>query len=179
MKGRKSKRKYILALLALLIVSISVGYAALGTTLDITGTTTIKNQSWDVHFENVSPATGSVTPTAAANIVSNTTLTYEVTLEKPGDFYEFTVDVKNAGSIAAKLEATPTIDGVSSEQDVYTNYKVTYSDGTAIGADDELDAGQTKTIKVRVEYDKNISNNQLPTETQTLNLTFAMNYIQA
>lgn len=179
MKERKNKRKYILALLALLIVSVSIGYAALSTTLNINGTSTIKTQNWDVHFETISPTSGSVTPTTAANIVSNTAITYAVALEKPGDFYEFTVDVKNTGSIAAKLNAAPTISGVSAEQDVYTNYSVTYSDGTAIGASDKLEAGQTKTLKVRVEFDKDISNDELPTENQTLNLTFAMEYIQA
>ncbi len=176
---KKDGKKVVLSLLALLLLTITVGYAALSTTLNIKGTSKINNASWDVHFTNLQVTSGSVSATKAAAIDSaTTTVDYNVELTKPGDFYEFTVDVTNNGTIAAKLGDAPILSGVSTEQDVYTNYTVKYSDGTAIKADDKLAVGATKTLKVRVEFDKNISNNQLPTDAQTLNLTFAMNYVQ-
>lgn len=176
---KKSSKKFVLSVLALLLLTITVGYAALSTTLNINGTSKINNATWNVHFENIQVTSGSVSATKAAAIdTATTTVDYNVDLTKPGDFYEFTVDVKNTGSINAKLSALPTLSGVSTAQDVYTNYTVTYKDGTAIKADDKLAAGETKTLKVRVEFDKNITNDQLPTEAQTLNLTFAMNYVQ-
>ncbi len=176
---KKNSKKFVLALLVLLLLTVSVGYSALSTTLNINGTSKINNATWDVHFENIKVTSGSVSATKAATIdTATTTVNYNVDLTKPGDFYEFTVDVKNAGSINAKLSALPTLSGVSTKQDVYTNYTVTYKDGTAIKADDKLASGETKTLKVKVEFDKNVANNQLPTEAQTLNLTFAMNYVQ-
>lgn len=175
---KKSGKKVVLSLLALLLLTITVGYAALSTTLNINGTSKINNATWDVHFANLEVTSGSVSATKAATIDSATEIDYNVELIKPGDFYEFTVDVTNTGTIDAKLGEAPILSGVSAEQDVYTNYTVTYSDNTAINKDDKLAAGATKKLKVRVEFDRNITNSQLPTEAQPLNLTFAMNYVQ-
>ena len=175
---KKSGKKVVLSLLALLLLTITVGYAALSTTLNINGTSKINNATWDVHFTNLKVTSGSVSATKAATIDSATEIDYNVELIKPGDFYEFTVDVTNTGTIDAKLGAAPILNGVSAEQDVYTNYTVTYSDDTAINANDKLAAGATKKLKVRVEFDRNITNSQLPTEAQTLDLKFAMNYVQ-
>ena len=175
---KKSGKKVVLSLLALLLLTITVGYAALSTTLNINGTSKINNATWDVHFANLVVRPGSVSATKAATIDSATEIDYNVELIKPGDFYEFTVDVTNTGTIDAKLGEAPILSGVSAEQDVYTNYTVTYSDDTAINANDKLAAGATKKLKVRVEFDRNITNSQLPTDAQTLNLTFAMNYVQ-
>ena len=175
---KKSGKKVVLSLLALLLLTITVGYAALSTTLNINGTSKINNATWNVHFANLEVTPGSVSATKAATIDSATEIDYNVELIKPGDFYEFTVDVTNTGTIDAKLGAAPILSGVSAEQDVYTNYTVTYSDDTAINANDKLAAGATKKLKVRVEFDRNITNSQLPTEAQPLNLTFAMNYVQ-
>lgn len=180
MRKNNGKKRMSLIILLLLLGVISVGYAALNSTLNITGTSKIGITTWDVHFENVAVTTGSVTATTAPTIdTSKLNITYDVTLAKPGDFYEFTVDVKNAGSVAAKLSAVPTISGVSTAQDVYTNYTVTYSDGTAPKANDQIAAGSSKKYKVRVEYDKNISASQLPTAAQNMTLTVQMNYTQA
>ena len=175
---KKSGKKVVLSLLALLLLTITVGYAALSTTLNINGTSKINNATWDVHFANLVVTSASVSATKAATIDSATEIDYNVELIKPGDFYEFTVDVTNTGTIDAKLGAAPILNGVSAEQDVYTNYTVTYSDDTAIHANDKLAAGATKKLKVRVEFDRNITNSQLPTEAQTLDLKFAMNYVQ-
>ena len=175
---KKSGKKVVLSLLALLLLTITVGYAALSTTLNINGTSKSNNATWDVGFANLIVTSGSVSATKAATIDSATEIDYNVELIKPGDFYEFTVDVTNTGTIDAKLGDAPILNGVSAEQDVYTNYTVTYSDDTAINANDKLAAGATKKLKVRVEFDRNITNSQLPTEAQPLNLTFAMNYVQ-
>ena len=175
---KKSGKKVVLSLLALLLLTITVGYAALSTTLNINGTSKINNATWNVQFKNLTVTPGSVSATKAATIDSATEIDYNVELIKPGDFYEFTVDVTNTGTIDAKLGEAPILSGVSAEQDVYTNYTVTYSDDTAINANDKLAAGATKKLKVRVEFDRNITNSQLPTEAQPLNLTFAMNYVQ-
>ena len=175
---KKSGKKVVLSLLALLLLTITVGYAALSTTLNINGTSKINNATWNVQFKNLTVTPGSVSATKAATIDSATEIDYNVELIKPGDFYEFTVDVTNTGTIDAKLGEAPILSGVSAEQDVYTNYTVTYIDDTAIHANDKLAAGTTKKLKVRVEFDRNITNSQLPTEAQPLNLTFAMNYVQ-
>lgn len=181
MRRKSNRTKLFIVMILLLLVGISVGYGALSTQLNINGTTKISNNTWNVHFANIAVTSGSKTATTAptATGTNTITLTYAVNLTIPGDFYEFTVDVVNSGSINAKLSALPVLQGVSSAQDVYTNYTVTYADGTAIKANDTINAGASRKIKVRVEYDKNVTASQLPTTAQTLSLTCKMTYVQA
>ena len=81
----------------------------LSDTLNINGTSKIKNATWKVHFTNVSSgSTGSVSPIQAPVISSDElSVSYQVNLDKPGDFYEFTATVKNDGSVDAKLATSP------------------------------------------------------------------------
>lgn len=102
MRGIKRK-SYILPIFALVVVILSVGYAAITATLNITGTSTITKNTWNIHFQDLSVTSGSVTAATPAAITTNNhaEITYTVTLPKPGDFYEFTVNIVNAGTIAA------------------------------------------------------------------------------
>ena len=184
MKKNQKKKKKVLSVLVLvlLVLGITIGYAILSQQLVISGTSTISNASWDVHFENVAITEGSVTATTApvaAAADKKTTLTYAIgNLTLPGQFYEFTVDVKNGGSVDAKLDAVPVLEGVDTNQDVYTNFTFTNEDGTAVTAGQVITAGASKKYKVRVEYDPNVNANQLPTSAQDLTLTVTMNWVQ-
>lgn len=182
MKGNKkgnSKKNLVIVAVLMLITGLTIGYAALSTTLNITGTANISTVGWDVHFANINVTSGSVNATTAATINSATTaVNYAVTLSNPGDYYEFTVDVVNGGTLNAKLSDI-TLGGLTTDADVYTNYTVTYSDGSTVQQGDTIAAGATKTLRVRVEFDKNITNSQLPSSATSLSLTVATTYIQA
>lgn len=191
MRRTQKNRKFIIVAMILLLL-ISVGYAALSTTLTINGTANISAASWNVYFTNIQTTNGSVIPTVAPTVsgTSTVTLNYTVTLEALGDFYEFTVDVKNGGTINAKIAT----DGISNTtlttaQDALVNYTVTYSNGDAIQVGDKLSKsgatisgiGDTRTIKVRVEYDPNVTAAQLNAmngEDITLDLEFSLTYVQ-
>ena len=183
---KKTNKKYILVAVALLFV-MSIGYAALSTTLTINGTANIAANSWDVHFANIQTTTGSVTPTTAPSVsgTNTTTLTWAVSLAEPGDFYEFTVDAVNGGTINAKIaENGITKTNLTSTEDTYLNYTVTYADGSAIAVGDTLakagQTGNTKTLKVRVEYDTNVTAEQINalTEPLAVTLNYSLNYVQ-
>ena len=49
----KNKKKYKILILVLLILSITIGYAALQSTLSINGTSTINNATWNIHWNNL------------------------------------------------------------------------------------------------------------------------------
>lgn len=176
---KKGRGSFIAILVLVLVLGISIGYAALSTTLNINGSTTIGKSSWDVHFANVIETAGGVTATKAAAITAGQTteVTYEVTLPTPGTFYEFTVDVVNAGSLDAKTSAIPTLGG--NTQPTIFNYTVTWSDGSPITANTALAAGDKKTVKVRIEYKKDITAAQLPSADTALSLTCSIPYVQA
>ena len=188
---KKQKNKKIMVVAIALLLLISIGYAAISTTLTINGTANIAATSWNVYFTNLQTTNGSVTPSVAPTVsgTNTTTLNYTITLENPGDFYEFTVDVKNGGTINAKIADNGISNtALTSTQDTYVNYTVTYSDGTAIATGDKLSKSgatisgitDTRTIKVRVEYDTNITAEQLNAlqDDITLNLQFSLDYVQ-
>lgn len=178
MRGIKRK-SYILPIFALVVVILSVGYAAITATLNITGTSTITKNTWNIHFQDLSVTSGSVTAATPAAITTNNhaEITYTVTLPKPEDFYEFTVNIVNAGTIAAKTSAAPTLSG--NTQSAVMTYTATWSDGTAIAANTTLAAGASKKIKLRVQYRKDITSSQLPTADTTLTLKFSLPIVQA
>ena len=189
-KLTKKTNQKVVAVAMVLLLLISVGYAAISTQLQITGTANIAATSWDVHYGTITPSNGSVSATTGPSISGNT-ISFAVTLEKPGDFYEFTVPVINAGTINAKIaENGVTKSSLSAQEDVIANYTVTYADGSAIAAGDKLaKAGTTvnsvaqdvKTVKVRVEYDPSITAEQLNAmgnSDVTLNLSFSLKYVQ-
>ena len=171
------KRNMHLLIVFVVALVIGIGYAILSNNLNIAGSTKIKDNTWNVHFENINVASGSVsapTPT----IQNGTNVTYTVTLNMPGDFYEFTVDAKNGGSIDAMIGSISNT-GLTDEQKKYMEYSATYSDSVNIEEKQELKANTKETIKVRVKFRKDIDASALPTEVKTLNLTLNMNYVQA
>ena len=179
-KEERRRRSLIILLLIILLLGVTVGYAVLSTSLNINGTSRIKNSGWDVHFENVQVVDGSVAATVAPTIDSKQLdISYEIELTKPGQFYEFTVDVCNKGYIDAILRKLPILKGVSNEQDVYINYTFAHADGTAIRVGEKLMTGETQKFRVRVEADRNVIQKELPVNTQKLYLSVVLNYEQA
>ena len=99
---RKNQKKYII--IVYLLALIGVGYAILQANLQINGTTKISSNTWDIHFDHIqvnqnSVSIGDSDSAATIDPNNNCKIDFSVTLNVPGDFYEFTVDVVNAGTI--------------------------------------------------------------------------------
>ena len=183
MKNNK-KKKYII-ILFLLVLSLSVGFALLQANLKINGSSKIQGSSWDIHFENLNVTNGSVALSSgdvAATIQSSRTdITYTVTLNLPGDYYEFTVDAVNAGSVDGMVES---VTSKLNNQPIttlpnYLKYSVTYETDDEIEINHLLKAGDSETYKVRVEYKRDIENTDMLTTAQTLTFNFGVVYVQA
>ena len=180
MKNRKKNNRILLLLIV--VLTITIGFALLSTTLSINGTAGINSNTWNIHWDDTSvhETSGSVTAKTPAAVTDAEKLNigFEVEFELPGDYYEFTVDIKNAGTIDAKISEI-VADKLTDAQDVYANYTVYYNGtSTAPKADDKLAAGETKTLKVRIEFDTNIEPTDLPTEATTFDLDYQMLYVQ-
>ena len=191
---RKNKKKSMLLVLLMLIAGISMGYAILNTTLNINGTSKIKDAKWNVYWDNPQVTTGSVTDTAPTIDSLKTTATFGVTLNNPKDYYEFTIDAVNAGTIDAMIKVNGVNNKVYSDAErtqettlpAAISYTVTYADGTTI-ADRHLLAkksGNTptrETYKVRVEYREDISAQDLEeiAGNPTYYMSFNVEYVQA
>ena len=179
------KAKNIFIFLLILICSLGIGFAFLRTELKINGTATVNDMRWNIYFDHLVVDSNSVelsTGDTAASISTNKTeVTYAVTLKKPGDFYDFTVDAVNDGTLDAM------IDTISSEMGGveittlpnYMEYSVTYSDGVPLEQYQYLKVGETKTYKVHIGFKKDINASDLTGQIESKSFSFSIIYVQA
>ena len=182
MKNRKRNRLF---LLLILLLGVTVGFALISTTLKINGISRVKKASWDIHWEKVANEAG-VDATTPAHIKENTdnqVVEYEVYFEEPGQYYEFTVDAVNSGTLDGIIESISSkVNGADiSTLPEYINYSIKYADGTEVKVDDELKKNESKTYKIRVEYDKEKITPEVlnaMTEDQRYEFSFEVKYVQ-
>ena len=207
----RNKKKNRIFLLLILLLGLGIGFAALATTLKINGTAIINKSTWNIYWDNVANETGVVPAThpeitADENNVPKALLTWSVTLDEPGDYYEFEVDAVNAGTLDAEIIGIDSKYGNSSiistvEGELvtanpnpvpsYIKYSIKYADGTEVSLGDKLPKatveGNTstptrKTYKIRVEYDRNAITNEIINgmeDAETHTFTFNVTYGQA
>ena len=184
---KRNLKSIIILFMIMIVFCITVGYAYLTSNLSIVGTSGISSATWNVYWDNVQVTTGSVTGdqvTQAVTIDSGkTNVAFGVTLSKPGDYYEFTVDAVNDGTIDAKIDtilnATYEIDGMTSKElPNYLEYSFTYSNGSPIKKGQFLESGKTKTYKVRVQFKKDISAEDLPSTDESIQFQLGVDYVQ-
>ncbi len=185
-----TKKKYFLStmLLVLLLLLVTIGYAYLSTNLTINGSSKINATSWNVYWDNLSVTSGSVSgskvTTPAHILTGNTEVEFSIELNTPGDFYEFTVDAVNSGSIDAMISSlTNSVyesDGTTQKElPEIIKYTVTYNDGIPVAHFQTLNSNTTEKIKIRVEFDKNdVVASQLPNTEETLIFKIGVTYTQ-
>ena len=177
-----------IVLLVIVVLVMSIGYAGFSRTLQINGNASVGVTAWKVEFlDNTYATTNNSTVVVSGQdlVISETSMSYDVTLEKPGDVYEFEIDVKNSGDFDAELDGIVLTDERNEAQKKYLNYVFTYN-GVNYETVDEglgisLASGETATVKVRVEYfqSETLGPDELPNAEQNLNLGVALNYIQS
>lgn len=185
MEKQRNTQMLVIAVLAVAVLTMSVGFASFTQKLNISGNTTVSASRWNVKFVDTSYAesSGSVTVSEANRTITGTSVTYAVKLTKPGDFYEFTIDVNNSGTFNANLTGV-TLSSLSAEQSKYLKYTLTYN-GTEYSASTSglsvlLAAnGGTLPVKVRVEYIQPTNPEDLPQNEVVVPLTASLSYEQA
>ena len=184
MKNNKKKTTIYVTLL-IVVACLTIGYALLSTTLNILGNTTVSGNTWDIHWENVQVTEGSTTEnTKEAVITSPTQVEFIISLDKPGDFYEFTVDAVNEGTIDGMIDVISTNVYQSNGTTPTTlpsaiTYSITYDDDTSVEQHHMLAADSYETYKIRVEYRRDIENSELLTSNQTYVMKIQVTYEQA
>ena len=181
---KKAKNQILTAASLCLIVILmgiyfaSVSYSAAVNVTKYIGKT---NTKWDVNIDELSyeETIGSIQ--ASSHTISATTSSTEVTLSKPGDFYEYSIKIDNDGSLNAVLRGI-NIEGIKENQKAYLNYSVAYNEEKYTERTRDLEipltAKQSTNVIIRVEY-KEIDQSVLPLVPQTVNLTTTFEYQQA
>lgn len=172
MEEKKIKGKdFLMIMLIACLTSLSIAYATISTTLTITNDLTVKAHDWDIHFENLEQE--NITGSNSTQIVSPAAIETDTTkisglsvkFKKPGDSVSYTFDVKNGGGIDAKVSTISIGTPSCGLQTTLCNdivYTLKYANGDSIGVDDELNAGQSRKLKLTISY--KASSTQIVTE---------------
>lgn len=179
----KNKKRKTIFLLVLLILGISVGFAVLTTVLYINGSGLVKGNTWSVYWDNAEVLDGSIS-TVAPNIgedqgdPENTKATWSCEFTEPGQYYAFTIDAVNSGTVNAIIDeiqvtATP-------ELPHYIDYRVTYAEGGTPKKNDKLDKNSSRKYKVVIEYTSDITPEELNALPPTVTYNFELDtpYVQ-
>ena len=119
----KSTVSIILISTLMVILAMSVGYSMFTTKLSLNSSTKIIGQ-WDVRITNVEVQYVSEGCNPGIPEYTNTSVTFNAQLIKPGDFITYEITIKNAGTIDAKLgniifkeqnEGSPAINYITTE----------------------------------------------------------------
>ena len=183
MEKQKNTQMFVIAILAVAVLTMSVGFAAFTQTLNINGSVTVASSVWNIAFDTASYKESDGSVAASNKTIDGTSMTYNVTLTKPKDFYEFTVNVKNTGTFDANLTGI-TMSSLSTQQAKYLKYVITYNDTEYTTNATGLSVALAKTsgvapVKVRVEYIQPDNPTDLPSSEVNVSLTASLTYNQA
>lgn len=169
------KKVFIFLFLFLFLLGIGIGFAYVNTSLEITGIAKVKDAKWGIQLNNYTLTDGSVTPNADPTI-TDTTISFAAKVNEPGEFYGFSIDVENNGTINASIanfSVTPDFSTIN-----YLDASFTYEDGTPVQNGDLLIANTAKKIIVRLSYKDGIDESLYPTTDQSFNVVVSLNYEQ-
>lgn len=165
----KSKQKWmIIGVLSALFV-FSTGYALLATQLNIRGTSQI-SANFNVYISSITEKKVYRATTNSTSVGEDKlTASFDVDLDIPGSYAEYTVMVKNDSSFNVELKEITGID----EANQSAPKEILYSTNN-ISAGEVLEKGGTKEFIVRVDFDANAMS--LPATGKTLEI--GLNYEQ-
>ncbi len=161
----KSSKNIIIVALLLVILTMAVGYSAFATQLTVNGTAEIIGV-WDVKIINIATQEFSEGCDPGDPQYTNTSITFNSKLVKPGDSITYEVTIENAGTIDAKLDNI--IFQEQSDGSPAINYVTTE-------VAHELKAGEQTTFTVKVEYIKDTT--EVPS-VKTRTITGIVEYVQ-
>ena len=127
------------------------------------------NSMWNVGFINMELNSKiSKSEEIEAPSYNKTKASFHVSLSEPGDEISYNIDIKNSGTIDAKVSDI-TINPISEVDDPI----IFVFNGVEVG--DELDAGKTTTVSVNIKYNPNYTG---PNKKISQDFVVLINYVQ-
>ena len=164
----KTQRNYIIMGLCAILVIMGVGYAAFQSQLKISGTSSVSsNFSVKITDITVSSQNGGAADKPGVTTHTDTTATFGVTLQSPGDSITYDIRIENQGSIDAVLKTITKTD---------TNNSAILFETSGVAEGDALNVGESKVMQVKVTYNPAVTSQPDNLES-TLNVT--LDYEQA
>ena len=182
MEKQRREKALVVVVLLIVVAGLTIAFAALSTTLNINGTAYLDAAKWGVKFQNLSEpekiGTASSTGTAKIEETKSAEINgINVNLSTPGDKVVYTVDLVNEGTINAKIDKIEKTE-LTEEQQKYLTFKVTDKDYNEVSKGDILSSGETKKLIITIEFIKDLTKEDLPTNTSTISLSYKLNFVQ-
>ncbi len=161
---KKNQKRFVILCVALfMICGVTLGYAALSSSIKINGTGTIST-NWDILFTNIEEKSSKGAVNNDSRITDKLTATFNVDLDSPGSYIEYNVTIKNNGNTDAVIAKVGGIVEANTQEPTGIQFKVS---GIRVG--DDLLASSEKTFVVRAEIPGGVTT--LPETSKTLELT--------
>ncbi len=138
----KNNKNIIIGALVIVILLMAVGYSAFATQLTLNGTAEIVGE-WDVKVANVEVQSFSDGCDPGTPEFTNTSITVDAKLVKPGDKITYEITIENAGTINA------TLGNVIFQEDMDGSPAINY---VTTDISHILNAGEQTTFTLTVEY---------------------------
>lgn len=166
MKKKEDRGTLMMVCGALLVsvITLTMAYAVLSTTLKIKGTAKINSATWNINITAGDDFTTYGKAKFGYPTIKSTTISdMKVDLYQPGDGVSFPFMVRNDGSLDAKLKEITkgTIScsstNITNAQKVCDNiiYTIKYEDGSEILEGDEVKSGGVQFFVLDIMYNKN------------------------
>lgn len=162
MRTRK-KQRIIIGTLCSILVGLAIGYAVLRQQLNIRGTGSVIS-NFQILFTKIEEGTMNGATTIQKEIVADTTANFIIDLKSPGSNGEYIITVENRGNIDAYVKDIKGVVDSNKKEPKDIQFSI---DGLKVN--DKLKARETKTFKVKVNWDSNATS--IPETSKDLCLT--------
>ncbi len=155
--NKKKNNGFLVAVVALLLLAVSVGYSLISKNYNFNGTANIGGNTWNIPDPDPDEIVEEPEPTpnppkVECDETGTCTITYTANLQKPGDFYAFVTPIKNSGSIDAEISTVTTTIDNEAETSKYLKFEILTEDGQQLeGKELTANNGEIK-VKVKVTY---------------------------
>ena len=171
------KKTFLIPVFIVLILFITLGYSKLMATLDIDADVNLSEVIWDVQFKDINILEGSFTNNDENYVRIDPTnpkkFSYNITLNEPEDFYEFTIKIRNNGTINALLSAINET-GTTDSEIIDTPY-IDYVVEGMPKVNSILNKKAEKTIRIRFEYLPDLGGESSYNVTKSIELDYVQN----
>lgn len=160
MNSERKSKNLVIGLLCAIIGLMGIGFAALYSTLNISGSASLSN-TWNVQITNIEVLDASTNAIAGEPTFNATTANFAATLGEPGASVSYKITVTNSGSIDAVLAAVESgFENLDTDAIEYT----LASENPALNS--KLASGATHTFVVTAKYRDNAIGENAPTEAE-------------
>ena len=180
-------KKTVIIILSVMILGLSIGYAALSSSLNITGSAKLgaTATNWNIHFENAGCQKNGYADPGTLTTKKTSLEINDIKLKAPGDYVLCAFDIVNDGTIDAEISSiiypdkddivytgsgsTKTADETLIKNGIYS--AMMYQDFTPLSVGDVLKAKETKKAVIGIQLQEDVT--KLPTNEVTLSNIFA------